>query len=183
MSYPRVEYHNQFSIDPLEGKDGISILNQGLEQLKDKHCWISSGTLLGLYRDKQLIPHDTDIDVNVLDSSEIKLEGFDLIRTIRFDGKPMQTAFIKDGIIFDIYYFYSGIKDGLAMNYNDCGVIEKPLEFITTLGTLEHNGINYPTPSNLDAFLEWRYGTDWRIPKKSKQEWSIDANHLKPYSA
>lgn len=152
----------------------LDVLHDGLSLLKNRHCWISSGTLLGLYRDKKLIPHDTDLDVNVLDSPTIKLP-YQLIRTIHYQGLPMQTAYIHRGVIFDIYYFYS--KESFAVNFNDGGRIEKPFRFLEP-NTYECNGYTYPVPSNVDDFLTWRFGEDWRTPKTSKEVWTADAHHL-----
>jgi phosphorylcholine metabolism protein LicD len=175
-----IRYYMPFSIDPLEGKDVQSVLDDGIKQITAKH-WISSGTLLGLYRDKGFIPHDTDIDVNVLDSAEIELRGFDLIRKMWHQDRIMQTAFIKDTVIFDIYYFYSDSKPQFAVNYNEYGVIEKPLGFLTDLDSLEFNGQSYPTPHDIPMFLNWRF-SDWQTPKKNKDSWELDATHIKNYT-
>jgi len=180
----QVVTHTQFSIGSLEGKNGLGVMQHGLKQLSKKgvHHWISSGTLIGLYRDKKLISHDTDIDVNVLmdkdNHTEIELEDFEPMRSMYYDGLVMQSAFMKDDVIFDIYYFYTGFKQGVAVNVNEYGIIEKPLRFVEKLGeyTLHHQ--TYPVPQNVEEFLEWRFGSDWRIPKTSKESWEKDATHL-----
>lgn len=184
----RIIHHKDFEIPTLEGKPAMKVLKMGCKRLKKRgvHHWISSGTLLGLYRDQKLIPHDTDLDVNVLSDVNhpflAKLEGFDLVRSMYYKDLPMQSAFMREGVIFDIYYFYSGIKDGVAINYNEHGIIEKPLKYVKKLSTLSHEGETYPIPNHLEEFLVWRFGSDWKTPRKSKQSWEKDACHLTPWS-
>lgn len=158
-------------LEPLK-PNAIEVLREGLYHMTGTY-WISSGTLLGLYRDHQLIPHDTDLDVNVLDHLEITekdLPGFRLMRTQHYKGKVMQTAFIKDDVIFDNYYFYS--EGEYAVNYNDQGIIKKPLKF---LKTTIYKG--YPVPTPIEEFLEWRFG-DWKTPKVTKDTWDVDHAHI-----
>lgn len=173
---------------PLEGNPASKVLEIGCQYLNTMkaHYWLSSGTLIGLYRDHQLITFDTDLDVNVLtDISKpitYKPDGFKLVRTMYYDNLPMQTAYIAKKVIFDIYYFYTGIKRGKVINYNDLGIIEKPFEFVDKLSSLVFEGINYPIPNKIEKFLKWRFGNNWKIPRTNKQPWLQDANHLKPYS-
>jgi phosphorylcholine metabolism protein LicD len=180
-----IDYSNDMAL-PLEGLPALKILQEGCQQLCDKqiHHWISSGTLIGLYRDKKLIPFDTDLDVNVLMDVKhpvtIKLKGFKPVRSMFYDDLPMQTAYIKEKVIFDIYYFYTGIQRGKAINYNDHGIIKKPMKFIEKLSTLEHENVCYPIPNHVEQFLKWRYG-NWKIPRINKQPWQQDAEHLTPY--
>lgn len=170
-----VKAYPPINLDPLK-PHALEVLDTGLELMDCKH-WISSGTLLGLYRDKRLIPHDTDLDVNVLDSPFVKLP-FRLIRTQHYAGRVMQTAYEHRDTIFDIYYFYTGFTDGHATNFNDEGVIEKPLRFIENIGVLKHQGKDYPVPTPIEEFLEWRF-KDWKTPTTEKLPWTEDANHLK----
>lgn len=165
-----------FPIGPIDVILAQDVLNEGMNQIGIKH-WISSGTLLGFYRDKGFIPHDTDLDVNVFSDRPVLIKpvGFEPIRSMTYRGHPMQTAYMKKGVIFDIYYFY---EDGdCAINCNEYGIIRKPMRFLETLGELEFNGCTYPTPSPIEEFLTWRFG-DWKTPVGSKQSWEKDATHL-----
>lgn len=178
-----IRNYEKLEIGTLEGKPGIEVLQEGLKAMYREQAWVSSGTLLGLYRDKQLIPFDTDVDVNVLrhknDTSVVQLPPrFELVRTMDNDGIPMQTAYIKDGVLFDIYYFYSGIEDDVAINYNDHGIIKKPLKFVDPLSTYRLNGFTYPVPSRLHEFLTWRFGEHWKVPKLRKDSWEQDHANL-----
>ena len=55
-----LEWHPH-TLQPLEGKPVMEVLLRGLEFLDD--YWLSAGTLLGLERDNEFIPHDTDLDI------------------------------------------------------------------------------------------------------------------------
>lgn len=169
-----------FVIDKLDGNPANEVMENGCRQYYDMGLdfWISSGTLIGLHRDKQLIPFDTDIDVNVYLKKPrvVKLEGFTPIVAMTYDDITMQQAWIKDGVIFDTYFFYD--QGDYAINVNEHGFIKKPKKFIDDLGTIEFNNFLYPTPYPINDFLEWRFGEDWQTPKTSKQSWEKDANHL-----
>ena len=56
-----------FTIEPLKDKNAIPILQKGCEVLENLGLkyWLSAGTLLGIHRDKKLIDHDTDIDIEI----------------------------------------------------------------------------------------------------------------------
>ena len=182
----RITHHKDFTIEPLKGMPASRVLKMGCKRLKKqgiKH-WLSAGTILGLYRDKRLIEHDTDLDVGVLSDVNrpflAKLGGFDLVRTMYYKDLPMQSAFKREGVIFDIYYFYTGIKEDVAINYNEHGIFEKPLKFVENLSTIEFDGNTYPIPSPIDDYLEYRYGK-WQTPKTDKDSWEKDTSCLKSY--
>ena len=106
------------SLEPLEGKDCFDILNRGIKILESMGLkyWISAGTALGLYRDGDFIPHDTDIDVEILLDKPLNIaklqqlfeaDGFKTFLKCRKLDKFMQVAFMSDTkIIFDIYIYY-----------------------------------------------------------------------------
>jgi hypothetical protein len=179
-------------VKPLEPEIAEIVLDTGVEQLRGAGIthWISSGTLLGFYRDKGFIPHDTDLDVNVLveKPEAIVIRGFEVCRVMyykkpqpnsptgfHFDQYPMQIALTRAGEIFDIYYFYK-VGD-IALNINEHGVIRKPMHFIENMTSIKYHGKDYPSPGPIEDFLKWRFG-DWETPRSSKQSWEQDAKHL-----
>ena len=158
------------------------ILDEGLRLLHHRHVWLSAGTVLGLHRDGDFIPHDTDLDVGLLarwhdPPSQIEIvedmAGFTPIRIMHREGRVMQVAFVKNKVIFDIYLFYYGLRDDIAVNFNDAGEMNKPLRFVQNLGTLTFRGTAYPTPHPVEEYLEYRYG-DWRTPTDGKRAWYED---------
>jgi len=98
----------------------ISKLNSNDEHLLNirkalkKYKWyLAFGTALGLYRDKDFIPGDTDIDVAVIDEKpdveEIKkaFKKYEIVRTVKDDKKIYQICFqAKDKMVIDICFFY-----------------------------------------------------------------------------
>lgn len=195
----KVMFHFPFSIDPIEGKQAEVTMERGCNIMEKLHLyhWITSGNLLGIYRDRKLIDHDTDIDVCCLfDYNDPSLydkaieivkafshDNFALCMTQVLHNRPQQFAFIdlkNNKVIFDIYFYYSGFGENL-LNWNMEGILRKPERFIETLGKVEFKNKVYRTPSPIADFLAWRYGEDWHIPKKKKDNWVSDAKHIKPW--
>jgi len=83
-------------------------------------------------------------------------------------------------VLFDIFFFYRGIKDGFVVNYNEHGTIEKPIQFVAELDEIEFKGEKYPCPHDLEKFLEWRFG-DWKTPAKKKIPWEQEGKRLKKW--
>jgi phosphorylcholine metabolism protein LicD len=149
------------------------------------HYRITDGTILGLYRDKRFIPHDTDIDIDILDCADqakvhrcMRSFGMHLGRRAIIYGKIQQAAYFSDDyIIFDINYWY---RDGdRVVNYSEPGYLrEQPADYFSELGTLQWNGRTYPVPGKLEEWLAFRYGKDWKIPKRSKVDWKQECFDL-----
>jgi phosphorylcholine metabolism protein LicD len=159
--------------------------------------WISSGNLLGLYRDNKFIKHDTDIDVNVSlrwdtdETNVIQMEllsvffsqNFTLLRSVIYKNHPMQLAYMDNetNIIFDMYFFYTGLEKGHALNITQSGLIRKPLKYIEKLDVLKYGGFEFPIPTHIEEFLVWRFGENWREPSSKKVAWEKDATHLEDW--
>jgi hypothetical protein len=167
---------------PVEPK---TTLDDGLRVLDGHPVWLSAGTLLGLYRDGDFIPYDTDIDIGYLgdwddppeavDIAALLLEnGFHHIRRMTYEDRVMQLAFVKRLTIFDIYFFYKNKEEGIAINYNDNGVMRKPLHLVDPCGKIVWRGTFYPSPAPVEEYLEYRY-KDWKTPTGEKRPWFEDA--------
>lgn len=82
-----------------------------LKNLNIKYC-LAEGTLLGIYRDGDIISHDTDIDIAIvlpvdIDSiiREFIKHGFNIGRLVMTYGQIQQIVFYKDEILFDIIFY------------------------------------------------------------------------------
>ena len=181
-----------YPIDPLRGKDANATLIAGVKVLEQSGIkwWLSAGTILGLYRDGDFIPHDTDIDIGVegdhYNNQEkinklmvaFQKNGFRLIRTMFYGDYTMQLAFIdKRNIIFDLYFFYPIFNE--MINYNNGGILTKPSKLFSSLGKMEFKGYEYNCPNDIDEYLAFRYGEDWKVPKIKKGDWRKDAANLR----
>lgn len=133
--------------------------------------YLGFGTALGLYRDKDFIKGDTDVDLVIiadentptLEIDEAFEKEFTFIRSVSNYDKQMQSAFQgNDGFIVDVCYFY---EDGDYLYSDAEGGTFKDLK--STIGTpklLETKYGSFPIPENIEEYLIARYG-DWKTPK------------------
>jgi phosphorylcholine metabolism protein LicD len=142
--------------------------------------WLSAGTALGVVRDGRLIPHDTDLDVGVLDDPPGVLDrvhlAFAAVGWAPARTMPYQRAYTSRGVIFDVYaYRRSG--DQLVAD-TDCGRLAKPAGLFDPLAWLPFAGRLYPLPSPPAEYLQVRYGPGWRTPTRSKGPWQAETAAL-----
>lgn len=93
----------------------------------------------------------------------------------------MQNAYLFNGEVLDFYFFYDDIKSGFLTNVSDGGVMEIPEELIRPIArNFSWESITLPMPNQVDNYLKWRYGNDWKTPKQEKQSWSLDHPNIRP---
>jgi lipopolysaccharide cholinephosphotransferase len=220
-------------------KEAIDALRQVREVFKkyDINFWLNGGTLLGIVRNKHLIPWDNDIDLGVWkkDVNKIKI-GSDAYKD--FQKKGCDVYFLKDKIVIEknkfpinISLFYikgdeaikpkyllygkhpigkflrslwwlctvsyygnmfktkktflvrmiqillpSNFRKNLGKiiagvsKYFDCKEItwRVPSHFFTNLSEIKFSGMKLKAPSEIEEYLKFHYGEDWKTPKK---EW------------
>jgi hypothetical protein len=175
---------------PLGGKPTApNTLKVGCKVLEKLNCkyWLSAGTLLGIHRDNCLIPHDTDIDVEVLGPTNVPevveaMTELDLlvIRTHEDKGH-IQVAFEDptNNVIFDVYTFYEE-GENLVSGYG----LWYPKVHFQNLTTINFDGASFPCPDP-DWYCEFRYGEGWKTPKNKKGNWMRDCKipKLDPYKS
>lgn len=169
-------------------EDAKRILHEGAVLLEGMGLtwWLSAGTLLGAYRDgfsDAFLERDSDIDVGVLGDEryqEIKetLEraGFAVHTTYPLADHWPQLAMVKDGIIFDIYFFRP--EGEMLVNVSSEGVMAKPAEMVEGLVMLFVDGHQYPAPGPIPDYLTLRYGPDWQRPRPKFACWAQGAANL-----
>jgi hypothetical protein len=128
------------------------------------------GTLLGIVRGNDLIPHDCDIDFGYFLNQQQELlsaldelhgkEGFQVIRNQFNDLFSVG----KDGVLIDLYrYDDHGVGDFLSQGSR------KPYNLLTMeiypMGEIEFAGKKMTCIANPVAFFERYYGADWETPK------------------
>jgi hypothetical protein len=141
------------------------------------------GTLLGLYRDKKLISHDNDLDIDLFDFSDYELiiKAFKSINMnvgtkVFYRKNIQQLVFVSsDGVCFDVIFWHK--QRGLVVNYCEPGYILKlPTSFLERKSVVKFFDHNFSIPCLTEKYLATVYGPDWKIPKHSKGDWKDDCH-------
>ena len=152
----------------------------------DAGYFVDYGTLLGLVRDGGFIKHDDDVDFSLpygkLSPQEllnIMLQyGFTFKRAFLWRGQITEITFLWKKIEVDFFYILSEIGVGrYSLMYDFFAVVnnehvaqkvtrlEKPDCLATKV--MKINGVDVITPVATPEFLEYSYGTGWRMPVKN----------------
>ncbi len=136
-----------------------------LDNFKINHGVIY-GTLLGLYRDGDLIKYDHDVDIYILGEdfynllkflSNKELCGF---KIIRFTNSLISVE--KDNEYIDIFIFRK------YLFFRKCGpslILSNHLDKFSTFSLPEKK---ICAPSNIEKFLVLAYGDNWKTPIRGK---------------
>ncbi len=150
---------------------------KGLEEIADildehSFSWmLTCGALLGIYRQGELMSYDPDIDI------DIKMEDFkrrhEVIEALRKKGFRVD--------VWDVKRVFRGKKYGHFYAFRFWSLKGKerkrrggytlPNKFFET-GTIKFRGREYPCPGDIEGYLEYVYGKNWRIPYKVKEHFS-----------
>lgn len=145
---------------------------------------VSSGTALGIYRNKKLIAHDNDIDFDIWDCedtapiiSRFAEIGLQLARKVLYKGKIQQLVFTSDepGMLVDLLFYRR--KWSNFVNYAEPGyVLKLPPGLCNNVEILEWEGTPIAFHGPAEKYIETMYGADWRTPRKSKGDWKDDCH-------
>ena len=151
---------------------------------------ITAGTLLGIVREKRLLPWDRDMDLRVFSEdrkellksiSKIKKAGY--ITRVRYQEKEDQPLQKGDARLIKVFskknLFFKGevmMDCFIATKSKDqyiwsCGGERKytkkavPSHFYDNLEKVTFNNDEYFLPVEKEEYLKFRYG-DWKTPKK-----------------
>ena len=146
--------------------------------------FLSSGTLLGYYRENKFLDHDYDVDIGIYASDytpEIKTKmneaGFYNYRNL---GEPetgyemsfyLRNSPLNQIAKIDIFLHYDELKDGINYLYWTSYEIPKLVKKIKyrvpyfTIVETDFYGIKVNIPSDTLNYIENHYGMDWRTPK------------------
>jgi hypothetical protein len=169
-------------MDFMDKRVALEVLSEVSQYLEGYQFFLDAGTLLGVYRNGDFIDHDTDLDFAiVLDSSKelnFPTPEWPLVAVWNYRNLPMQRAYVYKGIVIDFYFYYSNIEENLIVNHNDHGVLKLKIADSLPVTSYEFKDRRVNLPQSAEKVLESEYGSEWRIPKRSKGDWGDDRFNL-----
>ena len=169
LSRPPLSFvYDYITVDKIDAERELGQVCGFLKKANIRH-WLSSGTLLGIYRDGKFLEGDTDIDIGIRgeDVDDIRAVVPWECRAIIREGNIWQSVFKSPrSIAIDLMWFW---EDGdKIINRNTGGYWGKPKFKIESV---EFKGVKYPCPPP-EWYLEGRFKT-WktRLPKEGK-DWT-----------
>jgi len=130
--------------------------------------WLDGGTLLGIYRDKELINYDTDMDLGLYEDSfegdnrrkiiEI-MNNLNWFETDTYSYK-MKFRYSNSDITIDFFKFIRADKYWCHWCFN--GYMYYKLECINSLKEFNCNENIFIIPNHIEKYLEDIYGNTWR---------------------
>ncbi len=161
-------------VDSVDAEVELKEVCEALRKQGIKH-WLSSGTLLGIYRDGKFIDGDTDIDIGIMSDKVPIIDGYEL-KIMKIFGEVMQTVYRSPrNIAIDLMWFYE--KGDNIINKNNGGTWVKPKEGFKDLTNIEFKGYRYPCPEP-EWYLPKRF-KDWKTPMaKEGRNWGFFAGEF-----
>jgi hypothetical protein len=150
-------------------------------------CWLSHGTMLGVYRDGDFISYDDDADITadmrdkdkaLAAEEELRQRGF-FVPPQGDPKKPISpkdnmpyadTVAIRDGEKVEIWWFTRKTENGQDVYVYD--ELRPPPElrhdakYYDTLDRINFKGHVFFTPSHLKEWIVMMYGQDWNVPQE-----------------
>jgi hypothetical protein len=163
--------------------------------------WLFGGTLLGLIRDRKILPWDKDVDLgyssDFIDDNlvnELKSKNFKIDYTYKFShpkmkdyifdnvGKYGKIICSKDRVKVEICCFVEGISgnrtgENTELLYYASGTprfFVIPKQYVYPLTKIKIEDYNFNIPKLYEKNLEFIYGPSWNEPRKN---WYFTADH------
>jgi phosphorylcholine metabolism protein LicD len=140
--------------------------------------WLECGTLLGAFREGNILNHDYDVDLGVLDDYTEVVEG--LILQLEKEGHITQLPKCRRGVIYQLLfptympsyrldiYFFKRVGDRIQSKFFSTETTPKlqmNTSHIDDLQTIKLGGYSFKCPSEVEKFLKVRYGKNYMIPQ------------------
>ncbi len=159
--------------------DAITTLVSAVRALRSAgvETIVAEGTLLGLFRDGELIPHDTDLDLYVIGTDEaaktiecLTSLGWTVGQHSRIRCAASHiTFFNEEHVLLDITFFEVVGTRLMSFKERD-GYLAIDSKILLPPSVAPAWG-DLRIPGRPEAYLEAYYGTGWRVPKSSKTFW------------
>jgi len=148
-----------------------------LDQLKVRN-WLTDGTLLGYYREKDILEHDIDVDMGsfIADYTDEIIHrfienGWQVAHIFGKRDMGFELSFIRKKVRLDIFFFYEengrywhGAWRNTEKGFNLIKYYYEPFG----LKEVEFKGHKFNIPSDPLTYIQTKYGPGWRTPVK---EW------------
>mgnify|MGYP003140015850 CR=1 FL=1 len=159
-SYPEYDFGARLEV--------IKKFKEILEQ-ENIRLFLSGGALLGCYREKDFIPWDHDVDMDVF--AEELAPKFDIVKSKLIDMGYIVRG-IKEYPNMKINVYCSGEKIGIIALYLDSDKKKRyryvhswPADLYVQSEKVIFKGISFEAPSAL-RYIEHTYGKNWKTPMK-----------------
>jgi hypothetical protein len=135
--------------------------------------WCDFGTLLGFYRDRDIIRGDKDADLSIADSEKSRLmalasafadAGYELTDRGGRAGNVIRIFDSKTRYYVDVYPY---LRDGSMLRSVAFSPQEDiPADLVAHHVRAEFLGATIRIPADVEGVLRYRYGPDFRIPRR-----------------
>lgn len=169
---------------------GVPVVEAELKRIKyhiekiTSDYFLAGGTLLSLFRDKTLLPHDKDIDIGIIGEENL-YKLYTYFKTLPEYTNVHITGMVESKIlwvtrelssdkkiIFELAAQYIG-KDKIYYNREmgpcwqyQIGNCAWPKDCILPLASLQVLDTTFSVPGKTEEFLTLFYGSDWQTPKQ-----------------
>lgn len=146
--------------------------------------WLTDGTLLGYFRENDLIAHDFDADLGCL-IEDYKDEIIDAFKRLGWElayvwgekKQGLELTFQKGQVKIDIFFFYKDDDGRLwhgawrkhdKKSFNLIKYYYEPFK----LKEVEFLGSRFNIPEDTLKYVTTKYGSGWKIPQKN-WDWTL----------
>ena len=180
LSIPIVERKNVYS----EINNVINFLNK----FKSCNYFFSCGTALGLVREGRLLDWDTDVDIDILEPTELIINniidnmqamGYSYQRILKSKKRYSQIVFIKKPYHSIDFCFWYKEKNSYLNDVPETLIYKRshPIEIYNEFKEIKIKNIFFKIPFDTESYFKLLYGDDWKTPKKYTN-WFKNANDL-----
>ena len=180
LSIPLIERDNVY-----EEINKVTFL---LNNLKKCNYFFSCGTALGLVREGRLLDWDTDVDIDILEPTELIINniidnmqamGYSYQRILKSKKRYSQIVFIKKPYHSIDFCFWYKEKNSYLNDVPETFIYKRshPIEIYNEFKEIKIKNIFFKIPFDTESYFKLLYGDDWKTPKKYTN-WFKNANDL-----